>query len=109
MATDTNKLVVIDQNSGEQVTLDLSDFNELKVEDSYMGPPSHMFAITPNDSTDLSNETRGIYVGVAGNIALITAGGETGTLTNVAAGGILAIRATRILTGTTATGLWGFY
>ena len=33
------------------------------------------FAITPNDSVDLAKDAAGIYVGVTGNVKLITAAG----------------------------------
>jgi hypothetical protein len=67
-------------------------------------PYTHLAAVTPNDSTDLTNVTRGIFVGGAGALKVTTVGGESVTLTGVAAGSVLRIRATRIWsTGTTAT------
>jgi hypothetical protein len=63
-------------------------------------------AVTPSDSSDLSVVPRAIYVGVAGSIAAIMAGGQSVTLQNVAAGSLLPIRVARIsATGTTASGL----
>lgn len=73
-------------------------------------PGLHAFAITPDDSNDLAIATRGIYVGVGGDVAVITAGGETVTFKNASAGTTLPIRAARVkATGTTATNLVGLY
>ena len=69
-------------------------------------PASRAASITPNDSTDLTNATRGIYIGGAGDISLITVGGDTVTLSGVLAGTILPVRAARVrATSTTATNL----
>ena len=73
-------------------------------------PARNCAAITPNDSTDLAVVTRGIYVGVSGDVALITEGGQTVTLKNAAQGSTIPVRAARVLsTGTTATNLISFY
>lgn len=73
-------------------------------------PASRAFAIVPSDSTDLTTSTRGIYVGVSGDVSLITTGGDTVTLVGVPAGVILPIRASRVrATATTATSLVGLY
>lgn len=73
-------------------------------------PAVYAAAITPHDTNDLAYDIRAIYVGGAGDIALITTGGSAVTLSAVPAGSILPIRASRIkATGTTATlivGLW---
>jgi len=75
---------------------------------SLMAPADDGFAITPNDGADLTRTPRSIYVGGAGNIALITSKGTTVTFTGLAAGSVLPIRANRVLaTGTTATNLIG--
>jgi hypothetical protein len=72
------------------------------------GPLNHIAVVTTNDATDLAHESRAIYIGVAGDLKIITAGGETVTILS----GVLAvgvphpIRATRIFaTGTTATNI----
>lgn len=68
-------------------------------------PADKATAITPNDSTDLTNVPRGIYVGGAGNI-VATLNGVDVTFNGAQAGTILPIRPSRIKsTGTTATGL----
>lgn len=73
-------------------------------------PASRLFAITPSNSTDFTTDTRAIYVGTAGNIAIVTAAGDVVTLSNVPAGTILPIRATRVnSTNTTASNLVGMY
>ncbi len=69
-------------------------------------PYRHAAAVTPSDIVDLSNVSRAIYVGGAGNIALITEQGETVTLIGVTVGSVIRICASRIkAAGTTATNL----
>lgn len=63
-------------------------------------------AITPSDSQDQTY--RAIYVGGAGNVTVITAGGETTTFTAPPVGSIIPIETKRVMsTGTTATLLVG--
>ncbi len=67
-------------------------------------------SITPNNTTDLAVTTRGIYVGGAGNISLITGDGNTVTLASCAAGSVIPIVTKRVRsTGTTATALVALY
>ncbi|HEV7344553.1 MAG TPA: hypothetical protein VGN60_02855 [Devosia sp.] len=69
---------------------------------------THAFAITPNDETDLEEVTRAIFVGGAGNLTVVLKSGATVTFANIVAGGvILPLRATRVLTSSTATDLVG--
>lgn len=69
-------------------------------------PAVHADSVSPHDTNDLAIFSRAIYIGGAGNLALITVGGDTVTFTNMSAGMIYPIRASRILaTGTTATGI----
>ena len=69
-------------------------------------PAAHAFLPAQSDTVDMANGTRGIYVGGAGDIKLVTVGGETVTFMAVPAGSILPVRAARIWsTGTTATNL----
>jgi hypothetical protein len=66
-------------------------------------PARSAIAITPNDGADLANATRALYVGGAGNIAVVTVGENTVTFNAVPAGMILPVRVKRVLaTGTTA-------
>jgi len=71
-------------------------------------PSGDAFAITPHADEDLATSTRGIYVGVTGNINLITVGGQTVLFENLPAGFILPVRAKRVLVSlTSATKLIG--
>jgi len=71
---------------------------------------NHALAVTPNDTTDLPHTIAGFIPGAAGNVKLDTAGGETGVTIAVVAGQYYGIRSTRIYSsGTTATGIVGFY
>lgn len=70
-------------------------------------PATHVFAIIPDDGTDLAATTRAINVAAAGTVRLTTAAGDTADVF-VAAGIPFPVRARRIhATGTTATGLVG--
>jgi len=65
------------------------------------------FAVTPNDSVDLTIIPKALYVGGGGTVVLrgVNSGADT-TFTNVAAGSTLMVRPRRVLaTGTTATGI----
>lgn len=71
-------------------------------------PPSRGVAITPDDGTDLGFPIRGLMVGTAGDVAILTTGGDTVTLPALQPGAQYAVLARRVLaTGTTATGLVG--
>lgn len=66
-------------------------------------------AVTPSDATIIA-PTRGIYVGVAGNVAVKLLNGTTVTFTAMVTGIIHPIRATQVLsTGTTATSIVAVY
>ena len=68
-------------------------------------PAKNAAAVTPNDSTDLTNVARALYIGVAGDVKVDTLGGDTVTLTAVPVG-ILPISVTRVYaTGTAATNI----
>lgn len=67
------------------------------------------FAITPSNSDDLPKVTRQIYAGGAGNVVVVWADGSE-TTEPVLAGERLDWRIKQVkLTGTTATGLRGYY
>lgn len=69
-------------------------------------------AITPHDSTNFTDgPCHYIYVGGAGNIALVPMGGGSPvTFTAVPVGTVLPVRALRInATGTTATAMVALY
>ena len=67
-------------------------------------------AVTPSDDTNLAYATRGLLVGVAGDVKVTflgqAGGGEDVVLGNLAAGVIHRIQVTRVwATGTAATGI----
>lgn len=70
-------------------------------------PAWNAAAITPHDSTNIAGApTRMVYVGGAGSVTALMAGGAVVTFTAVPAGTVLPIRVDRInSTGTTATAL----
>lgn len=71
---------------------------------SWSAPASNAAAVTPSDSTDLTDVTRWVFVGGTGNLVVIMADGTTVTFTAVPAGTLLPIRISQVkATGTTAT------
>ena len=70
-------------------------------------------AITKSDTVDVLTTTKldvrvpvEVYVGGAGNVAVVTGGGDTVTFTAVTAGSKLPVSVFRVLsTGTTATNM----
>lgn len=76
--------------------------------DGFNAPAADAFAITPSDTVLFTNDTRGIYVGGAGNLTVLMQSGAVVLFTAVPAGTVLPIRAERVnATGTTATALVG--
>ncbi|MFD2235927.1 spike base protein, RCAP_Rcc01079 family [Aureimonas populi] len=73
------------------------------------GPANRLFAVTPSDTQSLPFVTTGLYVGGAGDLAVLDrATGQTVVLRAVPAGSVLPIRVARVLaTGTTATDIVG--
>lgn len=73
-------------------------------------PASHAAAVTPSDTVDLIYASKRLWVGGAGNVTLITVGGETVAYNSVPAGTYLQVRATRVkVTGTSATNIVAEY
>ena len=67
-------------------------------------PCNNAAAVTPSDTVDLTDVTRYVWVGGAGNLVVITLGGQTVTITGIPAGTLLPIRVSRVkATNTTAT------
>jgi hypothetical protein len=66
-------------------------------------------AVTPSDSTDLSNGTcQALWVGTAGNVSVITAAGTTVTITG--ASGLVPLQCSRVRsTSTTASTILALY
>lgn len=78
--------------------------------DAITAPARRGFAITANDATDLAAETRAVYVGVAGDLAVVLSSGDEVSFAGLAGGTLLPVRARRVkATGTTATQLLGLY
>ena len=69
-------------------------------------PAANAATVTPNDSTDLTTASRGIYIGGAGDLRVTMVGKATVTLSAVPAGTLLPLRVVRVLaTSTTATNI----
>lgn len=69
-----------------------------------LSPACHAAIVSPSDSVSLNFVTKRLWVGSAGNVTVITVGGETVTYTGVPAGVYLNVRAVQVkATGTTTT------
>lgn len=80
-----------------------------RYEDTVVSSARRWTAVTPHNSTNLTELPKGIYIGVAGDIVAVGDDDATSTFT-VVAGAILPIRPKRInSTGTTATGIVALY
>lgn len=76
----------------------------------FPGAMNSGFAITKSDTDELASVTRAIFVGGAGAMAVVMAGGSELTITGIIAGSWLPIRVKQVKsTGTTATNIAGFY
>lgn len=65
-------------------------------------------SITPNDTTDLANPTKAIYVSATSTLTVDTIGGQTVTISSLAGGIWHPIQVKRVyVTGTSASGLLG--
>lgn len=73
-------------------------------------PVSRGFAITPStDGSELTEHTRGLYLGSTGDVACVLSGGSSVTLRGLATGVIHPLRVKMVKgTGTTSTDLVGF-
>lgn len=74
---------------------------------SLTSPARKAFAITPNDTNDLIEVTRAIYVGGGGTLSVQMIDGNDIDFANVPAGTILPIRAQRVKTTSSATNIVG--
>ena len=69
-------------------------------------PGEGILEVSPNDSVDLAQVSRALYIGGSGDVAVQMKDGSTGTLVGVPGGQVLPVRAVRVLaTGTTATNI----
>jgi len=80
-------------------------------ETALTSPARNGFAITPNDSVDLSITCRALFVGGAGDVSVILKGDSSSIVfKNVSAGTVLPVSAKRVeATLTTATDIVGLY
>lgn len=66
------------------------------------------FAVTPSDTLNFTNLAKALYVGGAGDVALVTSAGGAATFVGVPAGTVLPVKASRVnATGTTAANIIG--
>ena len=79
---------------------------------SLTSPPEDAASIPPSDAANapMSYVTRALYVGVAGDIALLMQSGARVTLRDVPAGSFLPLRVRQVFaSGTSADGIVGFW
>lgn len=78
---------------------------------SNTNPAQYAAAVTPHDSTNLSQAARALYIGVGGNIVCVMQGdGAAVTFSNVKSGSILPISVLRVnATNTTASSILALY
>ena len=63
-------------------------------------------SVTPNDTTELTQVSRALYIGQGGDVSLTLADGDTLILEAVPAGSVLPVRAATVrATGTTAAAI----
>ena len=71
--------------------------------------PGGAVAITPSDTVNLANPSV-VYVGVGGNVRVLTAQGDTVTFVGIPTGSVVPVQVIRVYsTSTTATSLVGIY
>jgi hypothetical protein len=82
----------------------MDKFSELPT--TLIAPARDAEAVTPSDTANLVSLPRALFVGQAGNLSVLMAGGQTVQFTGIQAGSFLPIRAQRInAAGTTAGGI----
>jgi hypothetical protein len=76
-----------------------------------IAPAASAAAVAPSDSVDLANAaTKGIYVGVSGDVKIDLVTGGSGIVFKAAPVGLLRVQAKRVYaTGTTATNMVALY
>jgi hypothetical protein len=73
-------------------------------------PGERAFEITPSDSVNLTHVTRGLYVGIVGDVHVVTVGGDDVTFIDMAAGVIHPVRVRQVMaSGTNAGEMIGIY
>jgi hypothetical protein len=69
-------------------------------------PATDALLVTPNDSSDLPFITRAVYIGGAGNLAVVMHSGLVAVFVSLPAGSLIPVRVVKVFaTGTTATNL----
>jgi hypothetical protein len=53
-------------------------------------------SVTPSDNEDLTNVSRALYIGRAGDVSVVMVSGQSVSFTDVAAGTILPLRVQRV-------------
>lgn len=88
-------------------TLDLTQSGSVPVSSNAQGA----VVITPNDSADLTTvPTKGIYIGVTGDVKVTLNDGSTVTFTSLSSGVIHPLSVKRVFAiGTTATNILAVY
>jgi hypothetical protein len=92
------------------LTLDI-EYNTGAGDSSLVDPASTAFPIAVSDTQNLPQTTRGIAMGVVGDLHVLMRDGTEVTIPSgvLASGMIHALRVQKVFnTGTTATGIWGF-
>ncbi len=75
-----------------------------------LGPAADGAAVTPSDTENLPVASKRLWIGGAGNVALVTVNGTALFYTTVPAGTYLQVRAQQVkATGTTATDIIAEY
>ena len=78
--------------------------------DDLLSPASRVAVVTPSDAVDLPIASKRLWIGGAGNVTLVTVGGDTVEYPSVPAGTYLQVRAARVMaTGTSATNILAEY
>lgn len=78
--------------------------------DTLIQPINSGLAVTPSDTVNQTGFPRGLYIGTAGTVTLVSAAGTIDVYTGLATGIWHPIRFTRVnATGTTATNILAGY
>ncbi len=73
-------------------------------------PGEKAFEIIPSNSANLTQDTRGLYVGIIGDVHVVTVGGDDVIFVDMAAGVIHPLRIRQVVaSGTNAGELIGIY
>ena len=65
------------------------------------GPATRAEAVTPADSSDLTNVARALFVGTGGNLKVEMQGGDVITFTGVIGGTLYPFAVTKVFSGST--------